>query len=518
VILNSDELVEVDDKELVQLCALDNNLFERSFFSRTARLQSPPMHDEIWRIIDAPNRYVNILMSRGWAKTSKLRIYAGKRIAYLMSRTILFVGASEKHSRRSVRWLRKQIEKNHKFSSTFQLKPGVPWTDEECQILHGIEEESIWVTGVGITSASGRGINFDDYRPDLIILDDVMNDENANTPEGREKIADLIFGAYKESLAPRSESPFAKLVMLNTPQDYNDVSQQALKDKQFVSARYGCWTKETEDLPLEFRKSAWEELIPTSELQDEYRAAAARNRLSIFVREKECKLTTPENNCFKDEWLKYFGVDENEPEPPLHEMITIMVIDPVPPPSEAKLQKGIIDGDFEAISVLGRYQGKVYLLESVYNRGHDPTWTASEFFRLAARWRIRKALVEAVAYQQTLVWLLREAMKKARVFYLIEEFGKGDKRPKATKIVDGLQGICSNGQFFCRRNQLEFITQFRDMSLVKKLVKDDVLETVALGCIELQNKGLNIPGSDKVGTDPYNEDEYESLGDYRGAP
>lgn len=512
------ELVEVSDRELVQLCMLDNNLFEHSFFPQTARLASPPMHDEIWRIIDAPNRYVNILMARGWAKTSKLRIYAGKRIAYLLSRTIVFVGASEKHTRRSVRWLRNQVERNSKFADTFQLKPGTPWTDEECQILHGIEEEQIWVTGVGITSSSGRGINFNDRRPDLIILDDVMNDENVNTPEGREKIADLIFGAFKESLAPRSESPFAKMVMLNTPQDYNDVSQQALKDKQFVSARFGCWTKETENLPLEFRESAWPELISSEELRDEYRAALARNRLSIFIREKECKLSTPENNCFKDEWLKFFGDNELEPEPPLHEMVTIMVIDPVPPPTEAKLQKGIIDGDYEAISVLGRYQGKVYLLDSVYHRGHDPSWTASEFFRLAARWRIRKALVESVAYQQTLVWLLREAMKKAQVFYLIEEFGRGDKRPKATKIVDGLQGITSNGQFFCRREQTEFISQYRDMSLVKKLVKDDVIETVALGCTELMNKGLNIPGSDQVGKLKYNEDEYESLGDYRGAP
>lgn len=506
--------VEIPMSELVQLAALDSILFERTFFPRTARLPSPPMHRRIWEIIDAPNRYVNILMSRGWAKTSKLRIYAAKRIAYNVSRTILFVGASEKHTRRSVRWLRKQVERNRIFADTFQLKPGTPWTDEECQILHGIEGESVWVTGVGITSSSGRGINFDDYRPDLIICDDVMNDENSNTAEGREKISDLIFGAFKESLAPRSESPFAKLVMLNTPQDYNDISQQALKDKQFVSERFGCWTKETEDLPLEYRKSAWPELVPTSELQEEYRAAAARNRLSIFIREKECKLTTPETSVFRDEWLQFFGHDEDEPEPPLHEMWTIMVIDPVPPPSETKLAKGIVDGDFEAISVLGRYQGKIYLLESVYNRGHNPTWTASEFFRLASKWRIRKALVESVAYQQTLTWLLREAMKKAGVYYLVEEFGKGDKRPKSQKIVDGLQGIASNKQLFVRRDQHEFISQFRDYSLIRKVAKDDVIETVAIGCIELQNKGFNLPS----GGDPYADDAYESLGDYRGAP
>lgn len=501
-------------REAVELGALDSAFFYRTFFPKTSRLPSPPMHKQVDAVLDSTDRYVNILMSRGWAKTSKLRMFAGKRIAYGISNTILFVGASEKHTRRSIRWLRTQVDHNQLFADTFQLKPGVPWTDEEAQILHGVEKRPIWVTGVGVTSSSGRGINYDDYRPDLIILDDVMNDENSATKEGREKIIDLVFGAFKESLAPKSEAPFAKMVMLNTPQDYNDISQLASKDIQFVSKRFGCWTEDTENLPLEFRKSAWEELITTTDLQQEYRAAAARNRLSIFVREKECKLTTPENSAFKESWLLYFGKDEEEPEPPLNEMFTLLIIDPTPPPSEIALAKGLVDNDFEAITVLGRYKGKIYLLETVFHRGHSPNWTSSEFFRLAQKWRIRKALIESVAYQRTLVWFIREEMKKSGVFYLLEEFGRGDKRSKTQKIVDGILGPASNRQLFVRRDQHEFIAQYTSFSVIKKIGKDDVIETVAIGCLELQNKGFNV-NDDVLDLE---EDEYKDLTDYRGAP
>lgn len=500
--------------EAVRLGSLDSSLFNRVFFPKSARLATPPMHKEVDDVLDSPDRYVNILMSRGWAKTTKLRMYAGKRIAYNISRTILFVGASEKHTRRSMRWIRNQVDTNKLYADTFKLRKGSPWTDEEAQIIHGIDEQPIWLTGVGITSGSARGVNFDDYRPDLIIMDDVMNDENAKTKEGREKVIDLVFGAFKESLAPRSESPFAKLVMLNTPQDFNDISQLAFKDRQFRSKRFGCWTPETENAPLEERQSAWPELITSEDLRDEYRAAAARNRLSIFVREKECKLTTPETSAFKETWLQYFGTDEAEEEPPLNEMWTILVIDPVPPPSEIQLAKGIVEGDYEAMSVLGKWKGKVYVLETAYHRGHDPNWTTSEFFRLCQKWRVRKALIESVVFQKTLVWYLREQMKKFGTYILLDEFGRGDRRSKTQKILDGITGIASNKQLYFRRDQVEAISQYTNFSTIRKIGHDDVLETIAVGCTELMNGGINVS---EIQIE-LQEDQYEDLTDYRGAP
>jgi hypothetical protein len=249
-------------------------------------------------------------------------------------------------------------------------------------------------------------------------------------------------------------------------------------------------------------------------LQNEYRAAAARNRLSIFVREKECKLTTPENSAFKAEWLQYFGEDEDEKEPPLDEMWTILVIDPVPPPTEVALSKGLVDTDYESMSVLGKHKGKIFILETIYHRGHDPNWTANEFFRLVQRWRVRKALVESVVYQRTLVWYLREQMKKHGFYVLLEPFGEGDKRAKMQKILDGITGVASNRQLYARRTQHEFISQYTNFSTIRKIGHDDVLETVAIGCTELLNGGMNV-SEQMIQLD---ESQYSDLSDYRGAP
>ncbi|MGH7473060.1 MAG: hypothetical protein ACREJW_03890, partial [Candidatus Methylomirabilales bacterium] len=160
---------------------------------------------------NAKYRYLNVIVFRGGAKTTLLRTYTAKRIAYGISRTILYVGASEPHAVRSIQWLRTQVDKNVRFSSAFGLSPGRKWQENEIEISRGIDGTGAWVLGVGITSNSLRGINFDDYRPDTIIIDDAINDENAATAEQRLKIRDLILGALKESLAPESEEPNAKL-------------------------------------------------------------------------------------------------------------------------------------------------------------------------------------------------------------------------------------------------------------------------------------------------------------------
>lgn len=474
--------------EVISHAAMDSIFFSRTFFKKTFRQPSPLFHRQIWALLDDPQaRYVNVQVQRDGAKTTLLRTYAAKRVAYGISRTILYVGASQDKAKQSIKWVKRQIQSNHYFSSTFGLAKGKSWSDEQLEVLHGAEGHSVWLLALGITGST-RGINIDDYRPDLIIVDDVMNEENSATPEQRLKISNLVLGALKESLSPASETPDAKMVLLNTPQDFEDLSVEALRDPQFRSARFGCWTPETENLPIEYQQSAWEERYPTEVLRKEKLSALARNKYSIFAREKECLLVTPETSAFKAEWIRYFGDGEREPEPPRHEMRVVLVIDPVAPPTDLQISKGLLTKDFEAHSVLGRYQGKYYVLETIYNRGHTPEWTIATFFELCNRWNPSKVIVETVAYQKTLSWLLKKAMQKAGRYWLLEEFK--DKRAKIVRIKQGLTGPLAENQLYLRRSQSTAISQIIHYpGKNPEGTHDDVIETLAIGCESL-SKGF----------------------------
>ncbi len=459
--------------ELIELCAVDGEMFEQTFFPKTVRQASAPFHQEVWKLLDSNNRLINIQVFRDGAKTTKLRIYTAKRIAYGLAHTILYIGKSQEQALRSVKWIRTAVEFNHAYRSVFKLKPGKKWQDGEAETWHGTDEYPITILGMGITG-SIRGINLDDYRPDLIIIDDVIDEENSATKEQREKINDLILGSLKNSLAPASEAPDAKLVMLQTPLDEEDASCMALSDSEWTSAVFPCWTAETIDLPLVQQESAWPARYPSAVYREEKQAAIARNKLSLWLREMECTLVSPETAAFRKEWLKYYKL--------LPEHMTIVIfIDPVPPPTTIQIAKGMRGKDYESFAVVGKHKGDYYLLDTVYNRGHEPDWTVNTFFELCTKWRPRTVVVETVAYQQTLSWLLKKAMQVRRQYFVIKEYK--DRRKKFDRIVDGLSGVASNGHLFVHAEQHEFITQFTRYPAVKH---DDVIESVAGAVSELE--------------------------------
>lgn len=404
-------------------------------------------------------------------------MYTAKRIGYGLARTILYIGKSEGHAARSVRWIRRQVETNKAYSETFHLSQGKKWQDIECEIVHGLQSHTVTILALGITGST-RGVNVEDYRPDLIVLDDVLDEENASTAEQRAKINTLIYGALMNSLAPATETPDAKLVMLQTPLNRDDASVRALKDPTWVSARFGVWTTATEHLPLVQQESVWPERYPSATLRAEKENYIRRNQLSIWLREKECRITSPETSAFRAEWLQTYDLT------PEH-ISCILAIDPVPPPSDKQIAQGLRKKDYEALVVIGRKGPDYYLLEYIQSRGHEPNWTIMEFFRLALKWRPRRVIVEAVAYQRTLMWLLKKAMDHQRRYFVIEEYV--DQRKKFDRIIDALSGPAANGHFFIREEHYDFISQFTDYPDVQH---DDLLDAAAIAMSALSGQGI----------------------------
>lgn len=482
--------------ELIKLCAVDSDLFAHVFFPRAARQKSPPFSKKIWSALENPlYRLLNIKVFRGGAKTTRLRIFTAKRIAYGVSRTILYVGASESHAVRSVQWIRSQIEprmgadgqlKPTPFATTFGLRAGKKWQEHEIEVFHGIDQHPIWLLGVGITG-NIRGINFDDYRPDLIVVDDAITDENAQTQEQCNKINDLIMGALTNSLSQEEKN--AKLVMLNTPLNPFDVCSKAEESSEWHTESFGCWTPETEGLPIEEQVSSWPEMFPTDVLRSRKTAATIDNRYSIFAREMECKLVAAESLSFRPNWLSYY-----EPEQLPKGMQCVLVIDPVPPPSEKATARALARSDFEAISVIGRNKGDYYLLDYRVSKGHTPNWTVAMMFELGLRYRIMRVVVESVAYQRTLKWLLEKEMARKGIYFATKDTGT-DKRPKFVRIVTSLSGVASQGHLWCRKSHSEFILQFQSYGPGYR-GHDDLLETVAIGVSELTNPYLELGASE----------------------
>jgi terminase large subunit-like protein len=500
------EVVQPTLRELVDLGAVDYRLFCKAFFPRTFRDDFPDYSDRLWDPLDSrAYAFINYQIFRGGSKTTTVRGFIAKRIAYALSRTIMIVCASSDKAEKTIRWLKGTVTRNQNFANAFQLKKGAKWSDVEIEIIHGVAGHSIHVVGYGITG-NVRGINIDDYRPGFIVVDDVINEENSATKEGRKKVEDLLLGAVANTLAPATEEPDAKMVLLQTPFQEEDASMQARKDPQWITVRQPCWTLQTEMLPIEHQRSAWESRFPTESLRAKKLGHIARNVASLWAREFEVRLVSAENTLFLREWLKVY---EDYESLPIQQMYTVISIDPVPPPSEVEMAKGLYGKNFEAISVIGYAHGKYFLLEYRLNRGHDPSWTIATIFELAFKWRVQQIVVETINYQKTLSWLIQQAMQRRRHYIPILE--DSDKRAKRDKIVQGLKGPTQHGQFYVHASMGDFIEAFANYTGGSG-GPDDLLDSVAMGVRSLTSVEIMDELSEGSYGDNDNADDLVFLG------
>lgn len=477
--------------DIITAAALNSGFYGEFFFPQTCKQKAPEFHAEIDDVLDRPeNRYVALESYRGSSKTSKLRLFTSKRIAFGVSRTILFISASERHSTRSIQWIARNVEHNKKWAETFQLKRGTKWTESELEIIHGAYGFTVRVIGLGITGQV-RGINIDDFRPDLIVVDDPEDEENTATPEQRNKISELFFGAVMKSLVPASENYEAMLAMLQTPLQRDCLIETLMKDPMFVSRRYGCFGPD--------RTSRWEERFPTKELLLEKEGYIARNKLSIWLREMECKLTDPETASFRLEWLNKYEL--------LPEGLTYFIaIDPAPIRSEAALLKNV-QTDYQAVVVIGVRGKEVYLAEYTTVRDQDPEMLGAELLRMVFKYHPRAVGIETVAYQRTLKWYIEKIFKEHKVPVFVREIR--DKRKKTTRIRQTITDRAYNRNIWVHRSHVEFMQQFADHP---NLSFDDLIDAFSMSLM-LVGETMYMDE-----TDEWASGSYKKPPEWRAAP
>jgi hypothetical protein len=452
----------------------------------------------------SPSRFNAFEVFRDGAKTTLTRVYKAQRISYGLSRTIMYVSVSQPHSMMSVRWLRRHVEYNRRWSLTFGLEKGIKWTDEHCEIIHRnmpLNEDGspviITVLAMGITGQV-RGFNPDDFRPDLIILDDVLNEENTATPDQRKKTEDLIFGAILNSLAPATEAPLAKAVFLQTPFNKEDAIEKCMKDPEWNPVRYGIL--EYSDRHPEGR-SRWEARYPTEQVLASKAAHIARSQYRLWMREKECKLVSGEEKAIDISKFRFFDV--------LPENVEVLhSLDPASSESPHADEFANVAVGFKGLDV--------YLLDYTAAKNVMPDKAANDTFNLILLYHPRRIVVEAVSYQRIMAWYLEQEMTKRKIFVAVEAL-QIKKRSNADRIMQTIPGLAAFGHFYCRPHHAKFLSQADDYDPQTKNIPDDILTAIANAIISY-NPAIRAAMTDpETGLAVEDESIYEEL-DFRGAP
>lgn len=455
-------------QDVVETGFKDPIFFGKTFFPRALKQESPEFHEDIVSLMfRRSKRKKAAKVFRGGAKTTLCRVITAHRISYAISNVVLYISKAQDHSVRSIQWVRYQVEHNTKWTRTYGIEKAISietgrpekWTDEWITVYNRVMDKKIHILAYGITGQV-RGVNIEDDRPDFIIGDDIIDDDNASTVEQRDKIKKRLYGAVFRSLVPSSENPDACMLLLQTPIDEEDAVEEIMGADDWDTISISVFD--------ENMQSQWESRLPTKELHEEKASYIQRNQLSIWNREMEVKVTSGELKLFLPEWLKYYESDPGGG-------YLILSVDPTPPPKNDKENKDVEKLD-DAVVMVTRYcRGGFFILEYYTTKSPKTIELCNKIFEFYIKYKPSFVGVETHLFQRTIKEILEYQMSARGVYFMVVPVE--DRRNKFVRIKDTVSDLAYNGKVHVKSDMLDFISQFNDYPRVKH---DDLLDALSI--------------------------------------
>lgn len=180
-------------------------------------------------------------MPRGHAKTLWLsNLFPIHQICFEKRHYILVVSETETMSRKFVEFIANALKYNQKLRNDFGelLSPNPRHNNKDN--VEGFET----FNGVYVQSASVgkqlRGARYNNYRPELVICDDLESSKNTNTPELRQKTIDF----FNKTLIPIGTPENTAFVYMGTMVHRKGLLPHVLERADFVSKNYSAIVKE----------------------------------------------------------------------------------------------------------------------------------------------------------------------------------------------------------------------------------------------------------------------------------
>lgn len=358
-------------------------------------------------------RFTEIIMPRGFAKTTVVNAAVLFKILFCERKVILYVSETGTHAETQLGNIKRELQVNQLILTVFG--PLVPERgDMQRSTMDHLETMSGVVVIARGRGSQVRGLNHFGERPDEIVVDDMEDPESVSTEHQRDKalswlLADLI------PVLPR-QNRSATITMLGTLLHRDALMMKMANDPRFTVVRFGAL--DIDENPL------WPAHMDLRALEAERRAYASAGKLSIFYREFLSQLRSDDDAKFKP---SYF---EGIVQPIALTDCTARAIMIDPAISEKT------SADSTAIAVVGMTaKGKIQLLDLWSKVGALPREQIDKYFELAQLWQCNRHGIEAIAYQTALVHLMREEMFRKHYYFEITEVRH---KTKKTERIEGV--------------------------------------------------------------------------------
>lgn len=478
-----------------KLGAIDMEFFGRAYFPHYFSRPSPEFHrelDAIWQQGVLKGRYPltaadtktisrlpgvrrAVAAPRGHAKSTNLTFKGTMHSTlYGYKHYPIIISDSSEQAEGFLDNIRVEFEENTAILEDFGPLAGSVWRSNVLVTKTNIKIEAIG-SGKKI-----RGRKHRNWRPDLIILDDVENDENVRTPEQRKKLKDWF-----DKAVSKCGDDYTDIVYIGTLLHYDSLLAKTMANPAYRSIKYKAvirfsqaddlwqqWETIFTDLSnddreadalaffqahktamLEGTQVLWEEKLSYYDLM----VMRVSEGEASFNSEEQNEPINPDDCLFMEEWFDYYNEAEVNFGDPAFDFFGFI------DPSLGKTKRS----DFSAIVTLAKHKGSgyMYVVDADIERRHPDRIIADvlakeRWLRASFGHGYRKLGAETNQFQWFLKEELAKASAKAGLYLPIEEVQQTSDK---VMRVQTLQPDVKNKYIkFNRRHKrlLEQLTQF----------------------------------------------------------
>ena len=463
VILTNEEKIAT----LKKIFSEDIELFGRFFFPHHLKLATPAFHKELYKTLSSDKLYIAWGAPRGHAKSTVVDlVYLSWAIIHRKVRFVLLISDTYTQAGMFLEALKAEFEKNDDLKAFYGKLVSDKWSEDEV-IVNDVKVKAL---GAGMKV---RGLKYKEFRPDLVICDDLENDEMVENQERREKLEQWFGGALTPSMAKGG-----RLVVIGTILHYD-----SLLAKLLMEDRYKEFFKKTYKAIMD-GKALWEEHLNLEELDKLKEDFINKGQGFLFYREYMNDPISGENRKFKIETFKFI-TPEIEKYLTQKSLTNFIALDRGYSTSKTADATGIV--------VISVDKENIWYIQMAQRFKGNEKELVDKIFDLHRFFAPRKIGIEQKAFTYTLKPTLDDEMRKRNTFFTIEEL-KDLGRNKNIRI-EGLIPRFETGSIFLRRDQTDLMDE---LTRFPKAPHDDLCDALAY-LLELAESG---PGHFGVASKP----------------
>lgn len=314
---------------------------------------------------------------------------------------------------------------------------------------HGGQAVRLEAYGKG---AAVRGLSWGAKRPDLVIIDDPQDEEDARS----ETVTANDWDWFLSDVYFLGQS--TRIFMIG-----NNLGERCIMEQVIANADKLHFTAQRIPILDKEGRSAWPSKWSVYAIEKERQEWEYVGKTDLWYRNKMCECISPDSQKFKKSYFKYYDV-----QPDLSTLNIYTTVD------LAISQK--VNADYSAIVTVGvNSAGHWFILDVEYGR-YDPTTTIDAIFSAVQKWRPLAVGIEVVAYQAALQHFLEKEMPHRGIFFRIQPL-KAEKKKEIR--IDNIQPRYAVGTVWHRAQAVWLEKLEGELLAYPHGAHDDVIDALA---------------------------------------